>query len=75
MGIRDGKCDSCGDDVPLLFPIAVLDELPTGGEGMVQKWYCLDCREDMEENYEPAPEKDEDEDKDEEEETFYLIGF
>jgi len=25
----------------------VLDELPFGGMGLVQKWYCADCTEEL----------------------------
>lgn len=48
MGLIDCKCDSCGDKVDVLFPVAILDELPTGGEAMVIKYYCFTCRESVE---------------------------
>ena len=62
MGLSDGTCDSCGEPKSTLFPVAVLDELPFGGMGLVQKWYCVDCSEELVENA-----KDEDGEEDEEE--------
>ena len=59
MGLKDGTCDSCGDKLDVLFPIAILDELPSGGEAMVIKYYCLTCRESLEaeaESIEPKTE-------------------
>jgi len=62
LGLRDGTCDSCGEPKSTLFPVAVLDELPFGGMGLVQKWYCVECSEELVENA-----KDEDGEEDEEE--------
>lgn len=46
MGTKDFKCDSCEKEVNFLFPIAVTEELPTGGFTMVTKYYCIDCYEE-----------------------------
>lgn len=47
MGLQNGNCDSCGEPKTTLFPIAVLDELPSGGCAMVTKYYCSSCADDM----------------------------
>ena len=31
MGLKDSKCESCGEEVSFLFPIATIQELPSGG--------------------------------------------
>jgi len=60
--IEKGICDSCNDPSDVLFPIVVLDELPTGGMGMVRRYYCYSCYEDICEEAETNnKEKDEDE--------------
>ena len=46
------KCDSCEEEKSILFPLAVLDELPSGGEKMVVKYYCKDCYDVMTEEAE-----------------------
>jgi len=62
MTIQNSICDSCGEPSDVLFPIAILDELPTGGMGMVKKYYCYSCYEDICEEAETnSKEKDEDE--------------
>lgn len=48
MGLQDGHCDSCSEETSFLFPLAVLVELPTGGEGMVVRYYCYDCYDILE---------------------------
>ena len=58
MGLKDGTCDSCGDKLDVLFPIAILEELPSGGEGMVIKYYCLTCKETLEDEAESTEPKE-----------------
>jgi len=58
MALNDGKCDSCGEKVDVLFPIGILNELPTGGEGYVQRWYCLSCKKLVEEEAEDTDDED-----------------
>lgn len=66
MGLIDGKCDSCGEEVGFLFPIAVIEELPSGGMKMVIKYYCWDCYDIMtDEAKDDLDEEDEEEDEDE----------
>lgn len=62
MGLHDHKCDSCESVVDVLFPIAILEELPTGGSQMVRKWYCIECKTVIEDEAEEA-EEEEDEPK------------
>jgi len=47
MGIENHKCDSCDSIVDILFPLIILDELPTGGEQMVRRYYCIKCEEEI----------------------------
>jgi hypothetical protein len=47
MGLTDNKCDSCSEEVNFLFPIAVIEELPSGGMKMIVKYYCWDCYDIM----------------------------
>ena len=47
MGLKDSKCDSCGEIVSFLFPIGILQELPSGGEEMVIRYYCKECYDIM----------------------------
>jgi hypothetical protein len=65
MGLSDNKCDSCGEEVGYLFPMAVIEELPSGGMRMVIKYYCWDCYDIMTDS--AKEQLDEDEDKDEDE--------
>ena len=72
MTLKEGKCDSCNEEVGFLFPIAVIQELPSGGEQMIVKYYCKDCydimldaaqdeindREEEEEDIEPDNDED-----------------
>jgi len=60
MGLKDGKCDSCGEEPLFLFPIAVTVELPTGGTEFIVRYYCVDCKNTMEET---AGEQKEEEEK------------
>jgi hypothetical protein len=62
MTLHNHKCDSCNKIVDVLFPIAILDETPTG-DMMVQRWYCVSCKEEMEAEAEEV-EEDEDDDAD-----------
>lgn len=48
MGIDNCVCDSCSKETDVIFPLYILDELPTGGEQMVRKYYCLVCKSDLE---------------------------
>ena len=41
------KWESCNEEVGFLFPIAVIQELPSGGEEMIVKYYCKDCYDIM----------------------------
>jgi len=73
MGLSDNKCDSCSEEVGYLFPIAIIDELPSGGMKMVIKYYCWDCYDIITDTAkseldEKDDEEDEDEDKDQEDE-------
>jgi hypothetical protein len=71
MGIENGKCDSCEKEVDILFPIAILTDLPSGGEGLVQRWYCITCHDAIEaeaETLDNSDDKDDEENDDEEEE-------
>lgn len=68
MPLHDSTCDSCGEATDVLFPVAILDELPTGGMGMVKKYYCYSCYEDIcEEAESNSKEEDEKEEEDNEE--------
>jgi len=74
MGITDGICDSCEEEPAFLFPIAVLDELPSGGTKIVTKYYCIVCyllmmdtaKEDL---------KEQEEEEEEEKEPDYNINL
>lgn len=67
MGLQKGICDSCNKKVDVLFPIAMLDETPTG-EQMVKFWYCVECIQEIEAEAEeaegPVDEEEEDDDTD-----------
>jgi len=65
--LQNGICDSCGNPSDVLFPIAILDELPTGGMGMVQRWYCIECKDELEQEAEENKDKDEDGEENEKE--------
>ncbi|MGB9855842.1 MAG: hypothetical protein ACPLKS_04810 [Caldisericum exile] len=66
MGLKDMKCDSCGGEFNFLFPIAVTEELPTGGFTLVVKYYCIKCYDLlMEESEEEAEDEREDGDESE----------
>jgi hypothetical protein len=67
MTLHNHKCDSCNKIVDVLFPIAILDETPTG-DMMVQRWYCVSCKEEMEAEAEEA-EGPADEDEEEDDDT------
>jgi len=67
MGLDKGLCDSCGEVFDVLFPVGILDECPTGGMKHVQKWYCVSCRDTIEEE---AETNNNDEDTKENEESF-----
>lgn len=58
MGLPDQKCDSCGDEHDVLFPVGILDELPSGGMAMVQRWYCVTCLDQLKEEAEEADDDD-----------------
>lgn len=72
MGLINEQCDSCGEKVGFLFPVAVIDELPSGGTKMVVKYYCVDCfeeyidiaKEDKGEDAEGMKDIEEEEDRD-----------
>lgn len=64
MGLVDQKCDSCEQEVGVLFPVAMLVEMPTGGMRMVQRWYCIECSNTI---VSEAEEAEEEEDEDDEE--------
>jgi hypothetical protein len=64
MGLIDGKCDSCKEDKTILFPLAVLDELPSGGERIVVRYYCKSCYETMADAAEDFDNEDEEEEED-----------
>jgi hypothetical protein len=66
MGLIDEKCDSCGDKKSALVPLAVLDELPTGGMRMVVKYYCRDCADTYLDEAEDIDKEEEDEEEEEE---------
>ena len=69
MGIENQKCDSCDKKVDVLFPIAILTDLPSGGEGLVQRWYCITCHDAIEaeaETLDDTDDKDDEENDDEE---------
>jgi len=71
MTLKDGKCDSCSEETGFLFPIAVIQELPSGGEQMIVKYYCKDCydimldaaQDEIDDREEEDIEPDNDEDK------------
>jgi len=65
MTLKNGRCDSCNEEVGFLFLIAVIQELPTGGEEMIVRYYCKDCYEIMSD---AAQDEIDDKDEDEEEE-------
>lgn len=58
-------CDSCGEEAGFLFPIAVIDELPSGGEAMVIRYYCYKCMKIVTENLEENEEEEEEEEEEE----------
>lgn len=60
MGLQNGNCDSCGEPKTTLFPIAVLDELPSGGCAMVTKYYCSSCADDMKDEADQENDTDDD---------------
>jgi len=64
MGLKDSKCESCGEEVSFLFPIGILIELPSGGEEMVIRYYCKDCYDIMLETAGDELDEKEDEDND-----------
>jgi len=66
MGLKDSKCESCGEEVSFLFPIGILIELPSGGEEMVIRYYCKNCYDIMLDT--AGDELDEKEDEEEEDE-------
>ena len=68
MGLIDEKCDSCGEEESVLIPLAVLDELPTGGTRMIIRYYCKDCADTILDNTESLEDEDIEEDEKEEEE-------
>jgi len=64
LGLKNMHCDSCGAEVDYLFPVATIQELPTGGEEMVLRYYCKDCYDIMLDNAgEELDEKEEEENK------------
>lgn len=60
MGLTNQKCDSCEEKTDVLFPVAILDEMPTGGTCMVVRYYCYGCRTDLETEAESMDSDDED---------------
>ena len=67
MGLIDEKCDSCGQETTVLIPLAILDELPTGGTRMVIKYYCKACADMVLEEAENLENDNEENEKEEEE--------
>jgi len=65
MGLDKGLCDSCGEVFDVLFPVGILDECPTGGMKHVQKWYCVTCKDVLEEEAETNKDGEEDKAKSE----------
>ena len=63
MGLIDEKCDSCGQETTVLIPLAILDELPTGGTRMIIKYYCKGCADMVLEEAENLENEDEKESK------------
>jgi len=47
MGLHNKKCDSCNENPDILYPLAIIEETPTGDQ-MVQRWYCYVCRVEIE---------------------------
>ena len=45
MGLENGQCDSCNCKPDVLVPLAILNELPSGGTKMVVRYYCKTCAE------------------------------
>jgi hypothetical protein len=43
MPLHNGTCDICGTEVEILFQVAILDVIPSGGTKMVEKWCCYWC--------------------------------
>lgn len=64
MGLSNSTCDSCGEAFDILFPVAILDELVTGGMGMVQRWYCINCKSELEDEATEKADKDDEDDED-----------
>ena len=71
MTLKDSKCESCEEIVSFLFPIATIQELPSGGEQMIVRYYCKECYDimldaaqdeidDREEEEDIEPDNDED---------------
>lgn len=75
MGLKDGKCDSCEKETNFLFPIAVTEELPSGGFAMVTKYYCIECYETIQDAAHDELEEEEEEEKEDEEELLSNNGF
>ena len=72
MTLKEGKCDSCNEEVGFLFPIAVIQELPSGGEEMIVKYYCKDCYDIMlDAAQDEIDDREEEEEEEEEQEGNY----
>jgi len=61
MALLNHKCDSCDQETDVLFPLAILKELPTGGEQLVQVWYCVECWNVIHEGMELTDDNEEEE--------------
>jgi len=61
------RCESCNEEVGFLFPLAVIQELPSGGEQMTVRYYCKDCYDIMSDT---AQDEIDNEDEDEKEEEL-----
>ena len=72
MGLLNHECDSCNQETDVLFPLAILKELPTGGEQLVQVWYCVECWNIIHEGME-LTDNDEGEEEPEEEDSEPII--
>lgn len=66
MGLHNARCDSCDSNSDVLFPIALLVEAPYGKQ-MVQRWYCIKCKQAIETEAD-LTEDDEEEEEEEEDE-------
>lgn len=69
MGLSNRQCDLCECVQTVLFPLAIVDKLPSGVECMIVKYYCRNCFEeivDAIEDFNDEQEKEEEEEEDDE---------